>query len=222
MLTPKQSKLLKFIESYKAQKGVVPTVAEMREYMKIKSTSGVHSYLTSLEKRGFISRMPHMARAIEVLKRADSVKATAPTNPSPKMGLELKRGVHIPYFERIAAGSPTANWAEPDKLMEVPPQMTRGHSCFALKVSGDSMQGAGILDGDIVIMRNTSEARNGDIVAGLVDGEVTLKTIRFDNKTITLEPANPNYKPMKYAIGEVQVQGVLVNLIRNYSAPTRH
>ena len=213
MLTPKQSRLLRYIGGYLRKNGASPSMDEMRLHMGIRSTSGVHAYLQALMERGFIRKLPHRARAIEVLKMPPAANAPAAAYPS-------AAPMQIPYYERIAAGSPLTNWAEPNRLIAVPANLVGAEKGphYALKVSGDSMVGVGILDGDIAVMLSTSEARSGQIVAALIDGEVTLKTLRLGRDKITLEPSNPKYRSKAYQAGEVEVQGTLCGIFRNYAA----
>lgn len=212
MLTAKQNRVLHYINDYSHKTGISPSVEEIRRHMKISSTSGVHAYMQALVERGFIRKLPHKARAIEVLKMPETAAESRETTMATTM--------QIPYYERIAAGSAMANWAEPDRLISLPSNLVnrkRG-SHYALKVSGDSMVGVGILDGDIAVMISTADAKNGEIVAALIDGEVTLKTIRLGKDKIILEPANSAYESKTYRVGEVQVQGTLAGILRNYDS----
>ncbi len=211
MLTAKQLRLLIFNKNYIEKNGIAPSMEEMRKHMNIQSISGVHSYLRSLEERGFIRKLPNRARALEVLKIPEAKNGAEPAG--------LGGLIQIPYYERIAAGQAVTSWPEPDKLLAVPNHLvdrSRG-AHYALRVSGDSMVEKGILDGDIAVMTATNEAKNGDIVAALTDeGEVTLKTLRLSKDKVALEPANPAYKTKNYPMGSVQVQGKLSGIFRDY------
>jgi len=224
MLTKKQHELLLFIHKRLSEDGVSPSFDEMKDALQLASKSGVHRLVSALEERGFIRRLAHRARALEVLKLPDSaVSRAAPTNViEPDFGGRTDRpaanaGVEVPVLGRIAAGVPiSAIQHETDRLM-VPPAMISGGEHFALEVHGDSMIEAGILDGDLVVIKRSDTADSGQIVVALVrDEEATLKTLRKKGGSIALEAANPAYETRIFGPGEVKVQGRLVGLIRRY------
>ncbi|MGX6648013.1 transcriptional repressor LexA [Maricaulaceae bacterium MS644] len=226
MLTKKQHELLLFIHKRLSEDGVSPSFDEMKDALQLASKSGVHRLVSALEERGFIRRLAHRARALEVLK--------LPENSAPRSGVSAdnviepafgerrgsassEAGVEVPVLGRIAAGVPiSAIQHETDRLM-VPHAMISGGEHFALEVHGDSMIDAGILDGDVVVIKRTDTADNGQIVVALVrDEEATLKTLRKKGGSIALEAANPAYETRIFGPGEVKVQGRLVGLIRQY------
>ena len=227
MLTKKQHELLLFIHKRLSEDGVSPSFDEMKEALGLASKSGVHRLVSALEERGFIRRLAHRARALEVLKMPGGQKpaapAEAPTNvveapfgraPAPS-GEELN--IDVPVLGRIAAGVPIEAIQHETDRLSVPSAMLAGGEHFALEVHGDSMIEAGILDGDTVIIRRSDTADNGQIVVALVrDEEATLKTLRKKGGSIALEAANPAYETRIFGPGEVKVQGKLVGLIRRY------
>lgn len=228
MLTKKQHELLLFIHKRLSEDGVSPSFDEMKDALQLASKSGVHRLVSALEERGFIRRLPHRARALEILKLPDSAAPRPASAPAAGNVIEpdFKRrpeaasadaGIEVPVLGRIAAGVPIeAIQHETDRLM-VPPAMVSGGEHFALEVHGDSMIEAGILDGDIVVIRRSDTADNGQIVVALVrDEEATLKTLRKKGGSIALEAANPAYETRIFGPGEVKVQGRLVGLIRRY------
>ena len=224
MLTRKQHELLLFINTRLSQDGVSPSFDEMKEALGLASKSGVHRLVSALEERGFIRRLAHRARALEVLKMPDgSGKRTAAAGANVVAGDFNRAPAHdnasieVPVLGRIAAGVPIeAIQYETDRL-SVPSSMLSGGEHFALEVNGDSMVDAGILDGDVVVIRRADTAENGQIVVALVrDEEATLKTLRKRGGSVALEAANPAYETRIFGPGEVKVQGRLVGLIRRY------
>ena len=226
MLTKKQHELLLFIHKRLSEDGVSPSFDEMKDALQLASKSGVHRLVSALEERGFIRRLAHRARALEVLKLPDSSAPRSGVNAEnviePAFGerrsaASSDAGVEVPVLGRIAAGVPiSAIQHETDRLM-VPHAMISGGEHFALEVHGDSMIEAGILDGDVVVIKRTDTADNGQIVVALVrDEEATLKTLRKKGGSIALEEANPAYETRIFGPGEVKVQGKLVGLIRQY------
>lgn len=224
MLTTKQKELLLFIHERIKEDGVSPSFDEMKEALNLASKSGIHRLIVALEERGFIRRLANRARALEVLKMPDSATPAAPPRgrqtfrPSvvgsraPSMGQAT-----IPVLGRIAAGVPiTAIQNEVDRVTP-PEEYADSDSHYALEVKGDSMIEAGILDGDIVILRRTDSANSGDIVVALIDDEeATLKRLRKKGDSVALEAANPAYETRIFGPDRVQVQGQLVALIRKY------
>jgi repressor LexA len=225
MLTRKQYELLTFIHQRVTQDGVPPSFDEMKEALDLRSKSGIHRLITALEERGFIRRLAHRARAIEVLRLPENmeqpVKRFAPkviigggaaAAPEPA-------GATVPLLGRIAAGAPIEALQHVERMVGVPEDMLRpGDEHFALEVRGDSMIGDGIHDGDIVVIRRQNTADDGAIVVALVDAqEATLKRLRRRGRAeVALEAANPAYETRILAVGRVEVQGRLVGLVRTY------
>ena len=228
MLTKKQYDLLEFINSRLARDGIPPSFDEMKDALDLRSKSGIHRLITALEERGFIRRLAHRARAIEVVKmpealagkaaRAVAAAAAAPVaTPSTTFAPAMAAALELPVMGRIAAGVPIAAISEISHHVAVPQSMVGRGDHYALEVRGDSMINAGINDGDIVVIRETSTADNGDIVVALIEEqEATLKHYRRQNKMIALEAANPAYETRLYREDQVRVQGRLVGLIRSY------
>jgi len=229
MLTRKQHELLLFIHKRLSADGVSPSFDEMKEALGLASKSGVHRLVSALEERGFIRRLPHRARALEVLKlpggqAPDSANApeasdnvvSAPFGRPREAPIE-DSGIEVPVLGRIAAGVPIEAIQHETDRLSVPANMIAGGEHFALEVNGDSMIEKGILDGDLVIIKRADTATTGDIVVALVhDEEATLKTLRKKGGSIALEAANPAYETRIFGPGEVKVQGRLVGLIRRY------
>ncbi|WP_372885100.1 transcriptional repressor LexA [Shimia sp.] len=237
MLTKKQLDLLEFIHKRLQRDGVPPSFDEMKDALELRSKSGIHRLITALEERGFIRRLAHRARAIEIVKLPESLGGTpsAPTggfeprviagpHPSPTQPANITRDeviLHareLPVMGKIAAGVPIEAISHVDHHVAVPGAMLRNSgSHYALEVKGDSMIDAGINDGDVVIIRETTTADNGDIVVALVeDQEATLKRFHHNGSSIALEAANPAYETRVYPEDKVKVQGCLVGLIRTY------
>jgi repressor LexA len=232
MLTKKQLDLLEFIHKRVQRDGVPPSFDEMKEALDLRSKSGIHRLITALEERGFIRRLAHRARAIEVVRLPESLGGPAsgfaprvidgdrPDVPPPASArpIEAAQAVDLPVMGRIAAGVPISAISEVSHSVAVPSQMLSGKGDhYALEVKGDSMIEAGINDGDVVVIRETSIADDGDIVVALVeDHEATLKRYKRRGDTIALEAANPAYETRVFPVGHVKVQGRLVGLIRTY------
>ena len=232
MLTRKQKELLMFIHERVKESGVPPSFDEMKEALDLKSKSGIHRLITALEERGFIRRLPHRARALEILKLPESVNASVGggTGFSPSViegslgrvrvsddGEASSGNVSVPVMGQIAAGVPIEAIQQRSRTIDVPPDLLSRGEHFALDVKGDSMIDAGILEGDTVIIRRGETANNGDIVVALVDREeATLKRLRRRGDSIALEAANPAYETRIFGPDRVDVQGTLVGLIRVY------
>lgn len=230
MLTRKQMELLDFIRTRMDADGVPPSFDEMKEALDLKSKSGIHRLITALEERGFIRRMAHRARAIEIVKLPDAMErpgfrpqlvADNPPPPPRPVAARMVEPVHaldVPVMGRIAAGVPIEAISHVSHHVAVPGAMLSGRGQhYALEVRGDSMIDAGINDGDIVVIREQSTAENGDIVVALVeDAEATLKRFRRKGSMIALEAANPAYETRFLPDHAVKVQGRLVGLIRTY------
>ena len=225
MLTRKQYELLIFIDKCLKNSGVSPSFDEMKDALGLASKSGIHRLILGLEERGFIRRLPHRARALEVLRVPENLgQGSFPPNVIEgdfKMtGAAASPGgeaVQLPLYGRIAAGTPIAAVDDPSNVVAVPASLVGKGEHFALEVEGDSMLEAGIHDGDTVVLKRSHTADNGAIVVALVDdNEVTLKRLRRKGNAIALEPANKNFETRILGPGRVQVQGSLVGLIRKY------
>jgi len=225
MLTKKQKNLLLFINKKIRSTGVSPSYEEMKNSLNLKSKSGIHRLISALEERGFIKRLAHKARALEVLKLPETASANDIYNSfSPsviKGGLDShkpKKNVHeIPVLGKIAAGTPIEAIQNEVSKVSIPEELSKDGEHFGLKVSGDSMIEAGINDGDTVIVKKASTANNGQIVVALIDDhEAMLKRIRKKGKVIALESANKRYETKIFGPDRVKVQGVLVSLYRNF------
>ncbi|HEY1245833.1 MAG TPA: transcriptional repressor LexA [Hyphomicrobiaceae bacterium] len=239
MLTTKQKELLAFIHERLQETGVPPSFEEMKEALDLQSKSGVHRLIMALEERGFIRRLPHRARAIEVIKLPEAmhggvaeggparssfspsvIEGSAPRYPrqfAPVPDAFAGRPASVPLMGRIAAGVPISAIQNHMQDIPVPPDLVGSGEHFALEVRGDSMIDAGINEGDIIIVRRCDTAENGDIVVALVDKEeATLKRLRKKGASIALEAANPNYETRIFGPDQVDIQGRLVGLIRKF------
>ncbi len=232
MLTTKQRELLMFIHERIKEGGVSPSFDEMKEALDLASKSGIHRLITALEERGFIRRLAHRARALEVIKLPDQATTSAPprgrqafvpqvvegSKPAPESGRAINDDTRdLPLLGKIAAGVPIEAMGQERDRMRVPEGMLGAGEHYILEVEGDSMINAGILNGDYVVIRKTDTAQSGEIVVALVDGDTaTLKRLRKKGASIALEAANPAYKTRIYNNDEVQVQGRLVGLMRRY------
>src|SRR6056297_1825898 len=234
MLTKKQLELLEFIDKRVKRDGVSPSFDEMKDALDLRSKSGIHRLITALEERGFIRRLAHRARAIEVLKLPESLGGTGvsggfapkvidgdrPDVPAPSGAMSVTpiHAQDVQIMGKIAAGVPIEAINQPSDSIAVPGSMLgTGGDHYALEVKGDSMIEAGINDGDVVVIRETSHADNGDIVVALVeDQEATLKKFYRRGNAIALEAANPAYETRVLPEDQVKVQGRLVGLIRTY------
>lgn len=223
MLTRKQHELLLFIHKRLSEDGVSPSFDEMKDALQLASKSGVHRLVSALEERGFIRRLPHRARALEVLKLPESAAPPARSTSDNVVQADFSRSdsvsdsIDVPLLGRIAAGVPIEAIQHERDRLGVPAQMISGGEHFALEVEGDSMIEEGILDGDVVIIKRGDTASNGEIVVALVDNEeATLKRLRRKGGSIALEAANPAYETRIFGPDRVQVQGRLVGLIRRY------
>jgi repressor LexA len=234
MLTKKQHELLMFINQRLSATGVSPSFDEMKDALNLRSKSGIHRLISGLEERGFIRRLAHRARALEVVKLPDEVAIPVAAEKS-RFSPTVIRGdfsgalpgspvtsdteaVELPLYGRIAAGTPIEALRDQSAKIGVPSNLLgRGGEHYALEVAGDSMIEAGILDGDTVIIQRCDTADNGAIVVALVDNmEVTLKRLRRRGASIALEPANPAYETRIFGPDRVKVQGKLVGLLRRY------
>ena len=234
MLTKKQRELLLFINQRLTATGISPSFDEMKDALSLKTKSGIHRLVSGLEERGFIRRLPHRARALEVVKLPEESAARAASERN-RFSPTVIRGdftgslpgapvapdvaaVDLPLYGRIAAGTPIEALRDQSTTVGVPADMlARGSEHYALEVAGDSMIDAGILDGDTVIIQRSDTAENGAVVVALVDNEeVTLKRLRRRGASIALEPANKAYETRIFGPDRVKVQGRLVALMRRF------
>ena len=236
MLTRKQHELIVYINEYLAKSGVSPSFDEMKDALDLKSKSGIHRLITGLEERGFLRRLPHRARALEVLRMPETAavgvtardparnKKFAPNvipgdfrkGLSGRMVTAPKRSVELPLYGKIAAGTPIEALRDTNTI-EVPPGLLGRGEHYALEVYGDSMTEAGIMDGDTVIIEKCEGAENGTIIVALVEeNEVTLKRLRRRGNSIALEPANKKYETRIFRPDQVKIQGRLVGLLRRF------
>ena len=226
MLTKKQKNLLLFINKKLRSTGVSPSYEEMKESLSLKSKSGIHRLISALEERGFIKRLAHKARALEVIKLPETASANDIYNsfsPSVIKGgldeenLNNSHDTEIPVLGKIAAGTPVEAIQNEVSRIPLPANIEKDGEFFGLKVQGDSMIEAGINDGDTVIVKKADTADNGKIVVALIDDhEAMLKRIRRKGKTVALESANRNYETKIFGPDRVKVQGILVSLYRNF------
>lgn len=227
MLTKKQLDLLQFIHARVQKDGVSPSFDEMKDALDLRSKSGIHRLITALEERGFLRRLPNKARALEIVKLPDSMEGggfrpsvidgNRTSRPSDAKYVQVD-ALELPVMGRIAAGTPIEAIQQVSHSVAVPGSMLSASGThFALEVKGDSMIGAGINSGDIVVIREQPTADNGDIVVALVEGqEATLKRLRRRGSAIALEAANPEFETRVYRDDQVKIQGRLVGLIRTY------
>ncbi|MCZ6847679.1 MAG: transcriptional repressor LexA [Alphaproteobacteria bacterium] len=232
MLTKKQHELLLYVNQHLRENGISPSFDEMKDALGLKSKSGIHRLITGLVERGFIHRLPHRARALEVLRMPEGAAVLPGDGPgfAPNViegrfkselpgSLPVPAGevVELPLYGRIAAGTPIEALRDHSETVALPPHMVGGGEHYALEVEGDSMIDAGILDGDIAIIQRCDVAENGAIVVALVDeNEVTLKRLRRKGHSIALEPANEAYETRIFGPDRVRLQGRLVGLLRKY------
>ena len=236
MLTRKQHELLMFIHERMKEAGIPPSFDEMKEALDLRSKSGIHRLITALEERGFIRRLPHRARALEILKLPESIKPAsfgakrgfspsviegslgrAPAKPASDDDTSSDVPAAVPVMGRIAAGTPISALQDHTHNISVPPEMLGNGEHYALEVQGDSMIDAGIFDGDTVVLKRSDVGENGEIVVALVDDEeATLKRLRRKGDSVALEAANPAYETRIFGPDRVRVQGKLVGLIRRY------
>ena len=225
MLTKKQKNLLMFINKKLRSSGVSPSYEEMKQSLNLKSKSGIHRLISALEERGFIKRLPHKARALEVVKLPETASANDIYNSfSPsviKGGLDednsKNESSELPILGKIAAGTPVEAIQNEVSRIPLPANIEKNGEYFGLKVQGDSMIEAGINEGDTVVVKRTDVADNGKIVVALIDDhEAMLKRIRRKGKTVALESANRNYETKIFGPDRVKIQGVIVSLYRNF------
>ncbi len=242
MLTRKQHELLLFIHRHLGEQGVSPSFDEMKDALGLKSKSGIHRLITALVERGFIHRLPHRARAVEVLRLPEDLAPAAATGGAPGSTPGSAPGfaprviegdfsgalpgaraaaesdaLQLPLYGRIAAGTPIEALRDYDNFVDVPVSMLGSGEHYALEVDGDSMIDAGIYEGDTIIIERTDTVENGAIVVALIDNEeATLKRVRRKGGAIALEPANSSYETRIFPPERVKIQGRLVGLLRSY------
>ena len=206
MLTRKQKELFDYLNKYITNNQISPSFEEMKKAVNLKSKSGIHRLITSLEQRGFIKRLKHKARAMEIIQKNIN---------NDEVSIE---SISIPLIGTIAAGEAIEAIEASEESISIPTSMTSPNAkYFGLKVKGLSMIDEGIFDGDIAVIRKTNNVENGKIAAVLTqDNEVTLKTIKFNKDKVILIPANQSYQIKEYKAGEIQVQGTLSGIIRKY------
>ena len=211
MLTRKQNELLTYLRNHMEQHDVPPSFDEMRNALGLASKSGIPRLISGLEERGYIRRLANRARAIQILEQSNNSSIAA-------RAVEVTTNmVTLPLLGRIAAGTPIEALSDPTNQIELPTNMIGNGEHFALEIVGDSMVGVGILDGDTVVIQRAETARHGEIVVALIDQqEATLKTLLKEPGRIGLEAANPKYETRYFSTGQVEVQGKLAGLIRNY------
>lgn len=225
MLTKKQKDLLLFIHDRMKAGDIAPSFDEMRDALKLKSKSGIHRLITGLVERGYLERLPHRARALEVKKLPegynpksnDNSRASTQTREINAVISHAAMMRTIPLQGRIAAGTPIEAIRDDNSTVDVPNNMVGSGKHYALEIDGDSMIKAGINDGDTVIIKECNNAEDGAIVVALVDGEeVTLKRIKREKGKVILIPENDAYEPRTFEANRVQIQGRLVSLMRTY------
>ena len=244
MLTRKQYELLMFINKRLNDAGVSPSFDEMKEALKLKSKSGIHRLITGLEERGFLRRLPHRARALQVLKLPETAALPSPNvTPLISRGMadgregfvpQIIRGdrlplagaiqaaneaqaLSLPLYGRIAAGTPIEALRDNSTTIDVPVSLLGSGAHYCLEVQGDSMVEAGIQDGDIAIIKSSDTAETGEIVVALIDdAEATLKRLRRRGASIALEPANAQYETRIFGPDRVKIHGRLAGLYRRY------
>ena len=209
MLTKKQKELFEYLSNYINKNNISPSFEEMKDAVNLKSKSGIHRLITSLEQRGFIKRLKHKARAMEITKTLKNSILTSSENNS----------ISIPLLGSIAAGNPIEAIENPDEFINIPSDFVRpNNQYFGLKVNGLSMIEKGIFDGDIAIIKKTNSVNNGNIAAILTkDNEITLKSVKIVQEKIHLIPANKNYQEKIMDLNDVQIQGTLSGIIRKYN-----
>ena len=225
MLTKKQKQLLNYISIFQSRNGVTPSYEEMKDALTLKSKSGIHRLILALEERGFVKRLAHKARALEIIK--DGITNLDVSSHRKNVVIaDFKEQSHnlsenkvstIPMLGKIAAGTPIEAIQHNDDMIDVPRELMSVGESYALKVEGDSMINEGIHEGDTVLIKKTNLAENGDIIVALIDDhEATLKRLRKKGQSIALESANPLYETRILAAHRVKIQGKLTGLLRRY------
>ncbi len=218
MLTKKQRELLLLINDRMQGGDIAPSFDEMREALGLKSKSGIHRLITALVERGYLERLPHRARALEIKRLPEGYNPSSnQDNLTASASMAASAMQSVPLYGRIAAGSPIEAIRDENGSVEIPPMMLGRGDHYALEVDGDSMINAGINDGDTIIIKKSEQANDGDIVVALVDGEeVTLKRLKRKDGNVILIPENDEYSEQIYTPDQVRIQGKLASLIRTY------
>ena len=225
MLTKKQKELLNYIQKFQSKNGVTPSYEEMKSALNLKSKSGIHRLILALEERGFVKRLAHKARALEIIKDGISnIKVSEKNKNNLVVGNFInnenddnRKLSTLPLLGKIAAGTPIEAIQQNDTSVDVPKEMMPIGESYALTVEGDSMINEGIHNGDTVLIKKTNIADNGEIVVALIDdNEATLKRIRKKGQSIALESANPIYETRILSAHRVKIQGKLIGLLRKY------
>ena len=225
MLTKKQKELLNYIQKFQSKNGVTPSYEEMKSALNLKSKSGIHRLILALEERGFVKRLAHKARALEIIKDGISNIKVSEKNKNNLVVGNFTNNVNedshklstLPLLGKIAAGTPIEAIQQNDTSVDVPKEMMPIGESYALTVEGDSMINEGIHNGDTVLIKKTNIADNGEIVVALIDdNEATLKRIRKKGQSIALESANPIYETRILSAHRVKIQGKLIGLLRKY------
>ena len=225
MLTKKQKELLNYIQKFQSKNGVTPSYEEMKSALNLKSKSGIHRLILALEERGFVKRLAHKARALEIIKDGISnIKISEKNKNNLVVGNFINSANDdnhklstLPLLGKIAAGTPIEAIQQNDTSVDVPKEMMPIGESYALTVEGDSMINEGIHNGDTVLIKKTNIADNGEIVVALIDdNEATLKRIRKKGQSIALESANPIYETRILSAHRVKIQGKLIGLLRKY------
>lgn len=218
MLTPKQHKLLTFIDDFIKMNGHAPSFEEMKKAVGLKSKSGIHVLINSLEERGYIRKLPHRARALEVL-RVPEISDKSASNAIANDNEETEFSLMIPLYGKIAAGTPIEAIANPSEYIYIPKSFSSQSELYALTIEGESMIEAGIFDGDTAIIKRADNANNGQIVVALVDNEeATLKVLnKKSGNEVWLLPCNKDYNPIKLTKDRLKIQGVLYGIVRKYN-----
>lgn len=201
----KQKRILDYVNSHTIEKGYPPSVREICVAVGFKSTSTVHSYLKKLEEEGLIIKDATKPRALKVLDR--SAKNTE--------GYVANQEIeNIPVVGKITAGAPILAVENIDDTFPVPVRFLENSTSFMLKVKGESMIGAGIFDGDYIIVKQQNTANNGDLVVALIEDEATVKTFYKEKGYFRLQPENPDYNPI--IVNELRILGKVIGLFRKY------
>ena len=219
MLTIKQRELLNFLQEYEHKHQASPSFDEMRHAIGLASKSGIHRLISGLEERGFIRRLAHRARAIEIIRNKNTALETNQKTDTNIINASFQTSsqIELPMLGRIAAGTPIEAISDPSSFLSIPSSIIESGEHYALEIVGDSMIDAGIHDGDTVIIQKTEQALNGDIVVALIDGhEATLKKFKRESGRVALEAANPQYETQYFTNNQVRIQGKLSGLIRKY------
>ena len=208
MLTLKQKELLDYISLTNSKRGICPSYEEMKNKLNLKSKSGIHRIISALEERGFIRKLANKARAIEVIDTNIAIS---------KIKEITNKVIEMPHYGKIAAGTPIEAISNSSATITAPLSMMQGGEHYALEISGDSMIDLGINNKDIAIIKKSKIANNGEIVVALIDkSEATLKKLKKTPSNIVLIPANDLYQTQTYEYSRVEIQGILVGIMRKY------